>query len=149
MIGANGGMPWHLPDDLQWFKHQTQGKPIVMGRRTFESIGKALPRRRNFVLTRCADFAAPGIEAVNSLAAVADRVAGNDQIMVIGGAQIYALALPAAQRLVLTRIEAEYAGDTWFPAVDWAQWRCVHTESHPARGNTPAYRFMTYERIGG
>lgn len=149
VIGAGGGMPWHLPDDLRWFKQNTRNKPIVMGRRTFESIGRALPHRRNLVLTRQADFHAAGVEVVDHLETALARASGAAELMVIGGAQIYALAMPQADRLLITRIEAEYDGDTWFPEVDWARWRLVADDPRPATDDTPAYRFMTYERIAG
>ncbi|AWN17790.1 dihydrofolate reductase [Salinisphaera sp. LB1] len=149
VIGARGGMPWHLPEDLRWFKHNTRGKPIVMGRRTFESIGRALPHRRNLVLTRQPGFRAAGVVVVDRLDAALAQAGDATELMVIGGAQVYALALPQADRLLITRIEAEYAGDTWFPAVDWAHWRLVAEEPRAATDDTPAYRFMTYARIAG
>ncbi|MGB7757554.1 MAG: dihydrofolate reductase [Salinisphaera sp.] len=149
VIGAEGGMPWHLPDDLRWFKQNTRDKPIVMGRRTFESIGRALPHRCNLVLTRQADFHAAGVEVVDRFETAVARAVGAAELMVIGGAQVYALAMPQADRLLITRIEAEYDGDTWFPEIDWARWRLVADEPRPAADDTPAYRFMTYERIAG
>lgn len=152
VIGAEGGMPWHLPDDLRWFKQNTRHKPIVMGRRTFESIGRALPQRRNLVLTRRPDFDGhDDVEIIGNFDTAVARVAATDaaELMVIGGAQIYALALPQAERLLITRIEAEYAGDTWFPDIDWTRWRLVADDPRAATDNTPAYRFMTYERVAG
>ncbi|KEZ77569.1 dihydrofolate reductase [Salinisphaera hydrothermalis] len=149
VIGASGGMPWHLPDDLRWFKQNTRDKPILMGRRTFESIGRALPHRRNMVLTRRADIEAADIETVDAFDAALARVAGAAELMVIGGAQVYTLALPYADRLLITRIDAEYTGDTWFPAVDWRHWRLIADDPRPPVGETPGYRFMTYERIAG
>lgn len=149
LIGSAGGMPWHLPEDLRWFKRQTQGRTILMGRRTFDSIGRALPRRRNLVMTRQRDFGAPGVEVVRDLAAACAGLGDGDELMVIGGAQIYALALPHAHCLLLTRIEAGYAGDTWFPPVDWPQWRLVDEQAGRRESGAPAYRFMTYERRDG
>lgn len=151
LIGADGGMPWHLPADLQWFKRQTLNKPIVMGRRTYESIGRALPRRRNLVLTRNPDFAAPGCERVDSLDRAIAVARGEEagELMVIGGAQVYALALPQATRLLVTRIRARFAGDTRFPSVNWDNWTLMRTEELAATDATPAARFMTWQRGGG
>ncbi|HET7312956.1 dihydrofolate reductase [Salinisphaera sp.] len=149
VIGAHGGMPWHLPEDLRWFKRQTRDKPIVMGRRTFEAIGRPLPHRRNLVITRNAAMDAEGVEIVGDLDAAVARAGDAEELMVIGGAQIYALALPRADRLLITRIDAAYDGDTWFPEIDWARWRLAAEARHAADGNTPAYRFMTYERAAG
>jgi len=150
VIGADGGMPWHIPGDLRWFKAQTIGRPILMGRRTFESIGRALPRRRNLVLTRDPDFAGPRVERVSSLDATLALLAEDDgdELVVIGGAQVYALALPRATCLKITRIEACYAGDTWFPDVDWDEWETVDKQSIPAANDTPAHCFMTLHRRG-
>ena len=150
VIGADGGMPWHIPDDLAWFKRQTRGKPILMGRRTYESIGRALPQRRNFVLTRDAGFTAPDVERVADVASAIERAAGDDaaELMVIGGAQVYALTLARASRLLITHIEARYDGDTWFPEIAWADWRLVAEQRVEAEADMPAHRFMTFERVG-
>jgi dihydrofolate reductase len=148
LIGAGGGLPWHLPADLRWFKRTTMGKPILMGRRTFAAIGRALPGRRNLVLTRDRDFAKPGCVRVASLddAIAAARNEAAAEIMVIGGAQVYALALSRATRLLVTRIRARYEGDTYFPAVDWRDWHLVHAEEMAAGADTPAACFMTWQR---
>lgn len=148
VIGADGGMPWHIPGDLRWFKSQTLHKPILMGRRTFEAIGRALPERRNLVLSRDPAFAAAGAERVASLAAAVE-IARSDQageLMVIGGAQVYALALAQASCLQVTRIEAAYQGDTWFPEIDWNDWRLVTEQAVAATTSAPAHRFMTWRR---
>jgi dihydrofolate reductase len=131
-IGKDGGLPWHLPDDFAWFKAQTRGKPMIMGRGNWESLGqRALPGRSNIVLSRTLQEA-PGAHLVRSLGealAVAAREAP-EEIMVIGGADIYALSLPLADRLYWTRVEAAPAGDVYFPPVDWSQWRCVDRKPH-------------------
>lgn len=148
LIGANGGMPWHLPGDLRWFKQQTLNKPILMGRRTFESIGRALPQRRNLVLTRDAGFTGDGIETVADVD-TAVRLAGEagaPELAVIGGAQVYAATLARASQLVITRIEARYSGDTWFPEVDWSAWTLIAEQRVAAAGDRPAHRFMTWQR---
>lgn len=150
VIGADGGMPWHIPGDLPRFKRLTLDKPILMGRRTFESIGKALPGRHNIVLSRQAALdRRDDITRVDSLAAAIAAAGDVAEIMVIGGAAVYALALPHAVRLLLTHIEAEYAGDTTFPEVDWSAWEALEAEHVAADGDTPAHWFMTYERVAG
>jgi len=148
LIGAHGGMPWHLPGDLRWFKQHTLDKPILMGRRTFESIGRALPRRRNLVLTRDPDLAGDGIEAVADVDTAMRRAgeAGAPELMVIGGAQVYALTMARAERLLITRIEARYAGDTWFPEVNWPDWELLAEQRVAAAEARPAHRFMTWQR---
>jgi len=148
LIGADGAMPWHIPGDLPRFKRLTLGRTVLMGRVTFDSIGHALPKRRNLVLTRDVGFSAPSVETVASLDNAVDLVqaAGETELMVMGGAQIYALALPCATRLELTWIDAEYEGDTWFPAFDKTEWRCVEEIVVEKNGSAPAHRFMTWHR---
>ncbi len=151
VIGRDGALPWHIPDDLRRFKRMTVGKPVIMGRKTFESIGKPLPGRQNIVLTRDAAWAAPGVTVVPNLAeAVAaaglDPRARADGIMVIGGAQIYAEALPSATRIELTEVDAEPTGDTVLPAFDQARWREVAREAHPSAGGQPGFAFVTLVR---
>ncbi|MBS62247.1 dihydrofolate reductase [Salinisphaera sp.] len=148
VIGADGGMPWHIPDDLRWFKQQTLNKPILMGRRTYESIGRALPKRRNLVLTRDAGFDAQGVECVADVEQAIGIAAGDGaaELMVIGGAQVYGLTLARATTLQITRIEARYTGDTWFPAIDWDDWQLVYEQRVDATADTPAHRFMTWQR---
>ncbi|GGG13955.1 dihydrofolate reductase [Lysinibacillus alkalisoli] len=115
VIGHQNKMPWHLPGDLQYFKKQTLGKPVIMGRKTFESIGKPLPERRNIVITRDKFYDAEGVALASSLEE-ALKLAGNvDEIMVIGGEQIFTQALPLAERIYVTKINHEFEGDTHFP----------------------------------
>jgi len=148
LIGADGGMPWHIPGDLPRFKRLTLGKPVLMGRRTFDSIGRALPGRRNLVMTRDAEFSAPSVETVSSVdeAINAALHAGAEELMVMGGAQVYALALARATCLEITHIDATYEGDTWFPAYDAENWTCVAQQSVAADQVSPAHRFMTWRR---
>ena len=122
VIGVDGGMPWHLPADLKHFKAVTMGHPIVMGRRTFESIGRALPGRRNIVLSRSLDKAPPGCELFASLEA-AQKSVDSGPLMVIGGGALYRTALPLAARMELTFVDAAPAGDTYFPQWAHADWR--------------------------
>lgn len=118
IIGRNGGMPWHLPEDLKTFKRLTMGHPILMGRKTWESIGRPLPGRQNIVLSRDASFRPEGICVVRSLDALAGMEFTNPEVMVIGGAAVYSLLLPHIRRIWVSRIHHEYEGDTWFPAFE-------------------------------
>lgn len=150
VIGADGGMPWHIPGDLRWFKQQTLDKPILMGRRTFDSIGRALPGRRNLVLSRDPRaLTAQGIEGVTSLEAALEQAQDAPELMIIGGAQLYALTLPIASRLIVTRIDRAYDGDTFFPEVDWSDWTLMEEQSVLGDEHTPPHRFMTWQRKAG
>ena len=148
VIGRGGALPWHLPDDLRRFKSLTMGHPILMGRRTFESIGKPLPGRRNLVLTRGARPFPDGIEAVGSVAMALERCAEAEELCVIGGAEVYAQALPLASRLELTRVHVDARGDVRFPDFDAAQWRELGRTEHlaDARHEWPM-TFLTLERV--
>lgn len=146
-IGRAGEMPWHLPDDLRRFKALTLGKPVLMGRKTALAIGRALPGRTNLVLTRGDRAPFAGQTVVHSLDAAIAR-AGNAELCVIGGAEVYALALPRATRLCLTEIDAETPdADTFFPAFDRAAWREVAREHHGVDAQHPlAFDFVDYAR---
>lgn len=147
VIGVAGGLPWHLATDLRRFKAITMGKPMVMGRATWESIGRALPGRRSIVVTRQGDFSAAGGEIVTSIDAALAATADADELMVIGGGQIYRQFLPMAQRIYLTTVHAEIAGDTTFPALDEADWQLVESESIPASASQPyALTFKVLDR---
>ncbi len=151
VIGVDGRLPWHLPADLRRFKALTVGKPVIMGRKTFESIGKPLPGRHNIVLTGTADWHAEGVTVASNLAeAIAaaglDPRARASEIMVIGGARVYAEALPSATRLELTEVDAAPAGDTHFPPLDPARWRETAREAHAGTGDQPAFAFVTLVR---
>ena len=146
-IGRDGAMPWHLPDDLKRFKALTRGHAILMGRKTADAIGRALPERRNLVLTRSGIAPFAGMEAVASLEA-ARALAGDGPLMVIGGGEVYALALPHATTLHLTHVDARVDGaDAHFPVFDPRQWRPVHRERHAADARHPyAFEFVDYRR---
>jgi dihydrofolate reductase len=138
VIGRAGGMPWRLRSDLQHFKKLTLDKPVVMGRKTYVSIGRPLPQRTNIVITRDADFAAPGIVTAPSFEAAlalaredADR-RGTDEIMVIGGSEVFAAAMPLAARLEITHVHSDTQGDVSFPRIDPAVWREASRTEHPA-----------------
>lgn len=147
IIGKDGDLPWHLPDDLKHFKAVTLGKPVIMGRKTWNEIGKPLPGRRNIVITRQHDYVAPGAQVVDSLDAALAAAGEEPEVMVIGGAEIYRLALPRADVFHRTLVCGEPEGDTRFPDVDWDQWQLVEDEEHPA-DERHAYpmRFQRYER---
>ena len=147
VIGVGGELPWRISDDLKRFKALTLGKPIVMGRLTWESIGRPLPGRQNIVITRQSDFSADGCDVVASPAAALDAAGEAEEIMIIGGSQIYDLFLPKVGRLYLTRVQTEIAGDTFFPAISETDWELVDSESHAAGdANEFAFDFSTYER---
>ncbi|MGB9430048.1 MAG: type 3 dihydrofolate reductase [Gammaproteobacteria bacterium] len=146
-IGKAGKMPWHLPADLKHFKTITLGKPIIMGRKTFEAIGKPLPERRNIVITREKAYRADGCEVAHSLPAALVLAAGVPEIMVIGGGEIYREALPRAQRIYLTRVHAAFDADTFFPTLDPADWREATREDHGSDERNPFnYSFLMLER---
>lgn len=153
VIGLDNQMPWHLPADLAHFKRVTLGKPVLMGRKTFESIGRPLPGRRNLVISRNAGFTAPDIEVFSSIEEVLAALSegeGVAELMVIGGGHLYAQLLPRANRLYLTHIDLAVEGDTRFPDYEPQQWRCIEQEAHqPDARNPHPYRFETLERIAG
>ena len=141
-IGLDGAMPWHLPAELQHFKQATMGKAILMGRKTWQSIGRPLPGRQNIVISRNTAFSATGAAVVDSLA-TAVEISESDEIMVIGGGQLYSLALPLAQRMLLTMIDIEPMADTWFPKWDETQWKQTTVKHYTADGkNDLAYRIV-------
>ncbi len=148
VIGRDGGLPWHLPADLKRFRVITMGKPIVMGRRTHESIGRALPGRRNIVLSRAAGYRAPDCEVFNSLNAALAAMGDEAEVMIVGGAALYAEALPHADYLYLTEVDAELAGDVRFPNFDRDAWREIGREAHRAdASHVYNYCFLQLERI--
>ena len=149
-IGIGNRMPWHLPADLAHFKRTTLGHPVIMGRRTRESIGRPLPGRRNIVVSRTPGFRPDGAEVHSSLDEAWRAVAGEDEAFVIGGAQLYTQALPQADRIYLTDVAGEVAGDTFFPALDAGCWRESVLGEHPADGKNPfAMRFLLLSRHEG
>jgi dihydrofolate reductase len=148
-IGKDGKMPWHLPADLKHFKRNTLGKPVLMGRKTLEAIGRPLPERRNLVLTRDAAFKAEGCETVTSLDAAIAAAGDAPELMVIGGGEVYRLAWARTDRIYLTRIQADVAGaDTFFPDVEDGHWREVSREDHRAdEKNSFDYSFLLLDRV--
>lgn len=148
VIGRSNQMPWHLPADLRHFKSVTLGKPVIMGRKTFESIGRPLPGRRNLVISRNSEWQADGVECISSLQAALALVSHEHEVMIIGGGQLYREALPLAQRLYLTHIALTVDdADTWFPDYSSYQWQRIAEEAHCADEKNPYdYCFETLER---
>jgi dihydrofolate reductase len=152
VIGVDNSMPWHLPGDFKYFKATTLGKPIIMGRKTWDSLGRPLPGRLNLVVSRQNGLQLEGAEVFSSLEAAQVRAEqwareqGVDEVMLIGGAQLYTQALPHADRLYLTRVALSPEGDAWFPEFDTAQWVKVSDAENPALDGKPAYSFEVWER---
>lgn len=144
VIGKDGALPWRIPADLRRFKVLTLGKPMIMGRKTFESFGQPLPGRRHIVLTRIRNWRAEGAETAHS-AGEALHMAGEDDVSIVGGAEIYRLMLPMTTRIELTEVCGDFEGDTHMPAFG-SEWREVAREDHPAEGETPAFAYVTLER---
>jgi dihydrofolate reductase len=153
VIGAKGALPWHLPADLQHFKRHTLGKPVIMGRKTFDSIGKALPRRLNIVVTRDRAWSAeniavaPDLPSALALGYEEALRTGADEVMVIGGAEIFHRVLPQASRIYLTEVHRDYAGDVIFNVNADGAWRELSRERHEGEGGGPAYSFVTLARV--
>ena len=151
VIGLDNKLPWNLPDDLQYFKSVTMGKPLVMGRKTYDSIGRPLPGRTNIVITRDASWCAPGVEVATSLddalslARKACTDSGVDEVMVIGGEQIYRMTIAVADRLYVTEVDTEIAGDAFFPTIDNKQWQRTSVQLPKVTGSY-SYQFVVLDR---
>ncbi len=147
LIGKDNALPWRLPADLKHFKAMTLGKPVLMGRKTFESIGRPLPGRENIVITRNPGFAADGCKVVFSIEEALEYASHHEEVMVIGGANFYEQLLPRADRLYLTLIDHAFEGDAWFPQWPSEEWCEVSVEAHdPDENNRYPYRFVILER---
>jgi dihydrofolate reductase len=147
LIGADQEMPWHLPADLKRFKAITMGKPIVMGRKTYETLGRPLPGRHNIILTHNREYQAEGCTVVHSIDEALEVTSDATEVMIIGGGAIYRQFLPLASRLYLTLIDATFEGDTYFPAIDYEQWQIVSEEQHPQDERNPyPFRLLILER---
>lgn len=148
VIGADGKIPWHLPNELQLFKRVTMGHHIIMGRKTFDSIGRLLPGRTTVIVTRQKDYAVAGAKVAHSLDAAVALCAGDDEIFVIGGGELYRAALPLADRVYLTVVDAEPAGDTRMPELEASQWRLAGTEQFSKdERHAHDYRFEVHDRV--
>jgi dihydrofolate reductase len=147
VIGRGGALPWHLPDDMKHFRAVTMGKPVLMGRRTFESIGRPLPGRRNLVLTRGNGPAVDGVEVVRTVEAACELAADVPELCVIGGAEVYAVTLPHASCIYLTQLHGAVEGDAWFPLDELKAWHEVHRTEHSAdERHAYAMSFVTLKR---
>lgn len=149
VIGKDNQLPWHLPEDLQHFKAKTTGKPVIMGRKTFDSIGRPLPNRQNIVITRDPHWRHDGVEVFHdtqsALSFANSLLAGDGEIIVMGGAQIYQALLPVANRLYITHVEQVFDGDAYAPQVDWQNWQEITSVSHLSKTGL-AYRISDYIR---
>lgn len=154
VIGRDNQLPWHLPADLKHFKALTLGKPIIMGRKTWDSLGRPLPGRLNLVVSRQPGLTLEGAEVFPTLEAAIERAdvwareEDAEELMLIGGAQLYELGLEQADRLYLTRVGLEPEGDAFFPQIDESVWRVTSSAEHPASAETPFYAFEVWERRG-
>ncbi len=148
VIGTRNSLPWHLPSDLAFFKRTTLGKPILMGRKTWESLPGLLPERPHLVMTRDTGYQADGADVVHSvIEALNTAVRHGDELMVVGGEQVYRLFLPLADQLYLTHVDTEVEGDAWFPALAEEDWREISREDHPPDERNPlAHTFVCYQR---
>ncbi len=146
VIGREGGLPWHLPVDLRFFKQSTMGHVLIMGRRTWDSFSGSLPGRRSIVLTRNGDLELEGAEVATSLEAAMD-LAGEGDVFIAGGGELYSMALPMADRILMTRVHADVEGDARFPVIDEGQWTLVESNRHEAdEANCHACTFETWTR---
>lgn len=146
VIGKDNQMPWHLPADLAWFRQNTTGKPVIMGRKTFESIGRPLPKRINIVLSR-QPFEHEGVTWKDSLESAVDFVKDSEEIVLIGGGELFKQYLPKADKLYLTQIQAEIEGDTFFPELNWNEWKIEYDEYRQAdENNVYDLRFLILAR---
>lgn len=149
VIGKDNDLPWRLPEDMKWFKKSTMGKPVIMGRKTWLSLPKLLPGRQNIILTRDTGLKVEGADVVGSLdEALALAAGSHEEAMIIGGAEIYNLALDRLDRLYLTEVHADIDGDTVFPALDLSKWREIFREDHFATESSgPDYSFLILDRV--
>jgi dihydrofolate reductase len=149
-IGVDNQLPWHLPEDLAHFKRVTLGHPIIMGRKTFDSIGRPLPKRRNIVVTRNAAWSHEGVEVAGSLQeaiALAGDELGNVTASIIGGAQVFTEAMDIADRMIVTHIDKTYRCDTFFPEIDPGKWTAVSRELQHSESGDVDFSFVTYEKV--
>ncbi|MBN1205741.1 MAG: dihydrofolate reductase [Myxococcaceae bacterium] len=147
VIGVGNQLPWRLPADLARFKRLTLGHTLVMGRKTFESIGRPLPGRTFIVVTRQQGYAPQGVKVAHSVDEALALAQGDDEVFIAGGAELYAQTMGRLDRLYLTRLERDFPGDTYFPEVDLSSWKLIEEEHHPASGpEALPFSFLTYER---
>jgi dihydrofolate reductase len=146
VIGVNNTLPWHLPEDLKRFRALTMGHHIIMGRKTYESLNRLLPGRTTVIVTRNTGYCVEGARIANSLQDAISQSAGDEEVFLIGGAELYSEGLEQADRLYITEIEASFSGDAFFPTIDYSQWKQVEEERHVS-ANGLIYRYLTYDRL--
>tara|TARA_Y100000766_G_scaffold98207_1_gene83764 strand:- start:475 stop:963 length:489 start_codon:yes stop_codon:yes gene_type:complete len=146
LIGASNQIPWHIPGELKRFREITMGKPIIMGRKTHESIGKPLDGRANIVLTKNKEISFKGVDCYSSLEDILFSLKNESEVFVIGGSQIYQISLPYANRLYITHINREYSGDTWFPKIDFSKWKIIEMNTIMEKTTQTEYSNIIYER---
>ena len=149
LIGASNKIPWHIPGELKRFRDITMGKPIVMGRKTHESIGRPLDGRMNIVLTKNQNLSLKGVECYTSLEEIMNSLKGEEEVFVIGGSQIYNITLPLAHRLYITLINKEYSGDTWFPSINLSEWKIIDMKKINEKTTNTEYSNIIYDRTNG
>ncbi|MBT3204988.1 MAG: type 3 dihydrofolate reductase [Gammaproteobacteria bacterium] len=147
LIGDKNTLPWHIPADFAYFKKTTMGKPVLMGRKTYESIGKPLPGRRNIIISRNSSYQAEGCEITDSIQAAIELVSDHAEVMMLGGASLYEQTLTLADTLYITEVHHQFSGDTWFPAINPDDWKETWREEHPSdERNKFPYAFVKYLR---
>ena len=147
LIGSSNQIPWYIPGELKRFRNITMGKPIVMGRKTHESIGKPLDGRVNIVLTKNKNLRFDGVKCFSKLEDILTNLKNEKEVFIIGGSQIYEISLPLANRLYITVIDKEYSGDTWFPKIDFSEWEIIETKKIKEKTTNTEYRNIIYDRI--
>jgi len=147
LIGKNNKIPWHIPGELKRFRAITMGKPIIMGRKTFESIGKPLDGRENVVLTNNKSYKQAGVKSYNNISEVISDFTNYDEIFIIGGSEIYALVLPLAHKLYVTKIDKIYDGDTWFPKIHYDEWKIQESTQITEETTQTQYENIIYTKI--
>ena len=147
LIGNKNNIPWHIPGELTRFRKITMGKPIVMGRKTHESIGKVLDGRVNIVLTKNLSFKKDGIYVFNNLEDALERFKSHGEIMIIGGEDIFKLAIPITKKIYITQIRKEFKGDAWFPKINYKEWKIIASEDRFSRKKNIEYSYIIYERV--
>jgi dihydrofolate reductase len=148
VIGKDNKLVWHLPADLRYFKNTTMGHTLIMGRKTFESFGKPLPGRKSIVITRQKDWQYEGVSVVHSLQEAIGSAPKNEEVFIVGGAEIYHQAMPFCQKMYITVIHHDFDGDTYFPPIDFSQWKLMSDQMHmPDEKNPWSYSFRIFERI--
>jgi dihydrofolate reductase len=148
VIGKDNRLVWHLPVDMRFFKNTTMGHTLIMGRKTFESFGKPLPGRKSIVITRQKDYRYEGVKVVHSLDEAIKAAPVDEEVFIAGGAEIYRQAMPLCERMYLTIVHHDFEGDTWFPPIDYGQWKLLSSEKHPAdEKHAYAFSINVYERV--